>query len=92
MPPFICLRAGAADFCEAMTDGYLRRVSLETTLREKFSRMLFVKTYLYLCIRDNPILHVALYPIAESMQCVCVCVCLGGGGGLSHVSKKQVVA
>lgn len=43
MQPFICLMTGLQFFCEAMTDGYLQHISLETTFSEKFSWMLFLK-------------------------------------------------
>ena len=79
MPPFICLMTAAAAFCEAMTDGYLRRISLETTFSEKFSWMLFLRTYQHLSIRHKPLLRVALYQIAE-------CGCSAGG---CHMFKEK---
>lgn len=79
MPPFICLMTGAAAFCEVMTDGYLLRISLETTFSEKFSWMLFLRTYQHLSIRHKPLLCVALYQIAERR-------CSAGG---CHMLKKK---
>lgn len=79
MLPFICLMAGPAVCCEAMTDGYLRRTTLETTFSEKFSWMLFLRTYQHLSIRHKPLLSMALYQIAEC----------GYSAGGCHMFKRK---